>query len=428
MESTEESETLRGVLKRVRFSNESGSFSVSELEVENRAMPVTLVGNILATRPGETVEVNGVWQNDRRYGRQFRIQRIYSVPPTNREGIRRYLSSGMIEGIGPVLAGRIVEHFGAETLDVIDEDPTRIREVDGIGARRAESIAAAWDEQREIRTIMVFLQSHGISQSHATKIYETYGERAIDIIQNNPYRLAEDIWGIGFKTADAIASEAGIRRDAMTRLRAGVVHVLREAHGDGHMYLPLPELLARASELLGVARDALGAAIEKLKYEDKIAVEPAGATLDTPAVYRGGAYRTEVDAARHLARLLEGGGLLPAADLDVELERAEERMGIELADAQRRAALAPWSDKLVVLTGGPGTGKTTIVRAVCALGEHLGRRLALAAPTGRAARRLAEATGRPAQTVHRLLEYSFKEGGFQRDEERPLDVDLLIVD
>ena len=429
MEPTQDSVTLRGMLKRVRFSNESGSFAVAELAVEGRAMPVTLVGNLLSTKPGEVVEVTGRWRRDPKFGKQFQIERMYAVPPITTEGIVRYLSSGLIEGIGPVLAGRIVERFGPRTLEIIDEAPGRIREVEGIGPQRAEAIIAAWSQQREIRTVMVFLQSHAISPSFALKIWRTYGERAIDRIQDNPYRLARDIHGIGFKTADAIARHAGIEHDALVRLAAGLDYLLAQAQGDGHLYLPLPLLFAQAAELLEVSGDALGAALEALVHEEVVEVEPGdGNEARPPAVWRRTAWRAEVEAARHVERLLNGGRLVPPAPLEDWLDGVETEMGLVLATQQRQAALAPFGHKLTAITGGPGTGKTTIVRAVCALAERLGCRARLAAPTGRAARRLADACAQPAFTVHRLLDYSFKESGFQRDEERPLELDLLIVD
>ncbi|MFU8806163.1 MAG: AAA family ATPase, partial [Bradymonadaceae bacterium] len=423
----DERQILKGTLKRVRFASEDGQFSVCELEVPDHVLPVTIVGNILSTRPGESVEVVGSWKENARFGRQFAIEQIQTVLPTTRQGIERYLFSGLIDGIGPVLAARIVDHFGEATLDIIDANPMRIKEVEGIGPVRAKKIMAAWEEGRLIRNVMVFLRSHNVSANLATKIYRRYGHEAVEIIQQNPYRLAEDIFGVGFRTADSIAREAGIDRESMARLRAGALHVLSEAHGDGHMYLPLPHLLDASSRLLEVSPDLIAEAVTDLRHEERVVIEPSEHD-DAPAVYRAGAHKVEKDAAQHLRRLIDTTNWLSYNDLQGCLAPITNEMGIELAPAQRDAVVSAFAHKVAVITGGPGTGKTTIVQAVCRLGESLNQRILLAAPTGRAARRLGEATGREAKTVHRLLEYSFKAGGFQYNEERPLEADLLIID
>jgi exodeoxyribonuclease V alpha subunit len=417
---------LKGTLSRIRFQSDNGEFAVCELERAD-GRKVTIVGNILSARPGETVEISGRWQTDSRYGRQFAIETIRPVPPTTREGIEKYLSSGFVEGIGPVLAERIVDHFGEDTLDLLDADPERITEVEGIGKVRGESIVSAWSEQRQVRSVMVFLQSHGVSPKFAIKIWKHYGDRSIQIVRDNPYKLAEDIHGIGFRTADAIALEAGLEKDSLARLRAGILYCLRQAHSDGHMYLPLGELKHRAVDILEVPEDMLGAAIASLTQDDRVVVEPLDAG-QPPAVFRAPAYRAEFGAARHLGQLIQAEHWLSFGDLDQKLATIEREMGVELAGAQKQAALAIFGHKAVVVTGGPGTGKTTIIRAIVTLAEQLDRKVALAAPTGRAAKRMNEATGRDASTVHRLLEFAPGEGGFKYNEERLLDVDLLVVD
>jgi exodeoxyribonuclease V alpha subunit len=417
---------LSGTLSRIRFESDNGEFAVCELERSSGAT-VTLVGNILSARPGETVEVSGQWQRDPRYGRQFAIETIRPVPPTTREGIVKYLSSGFVEGIGPVLAERIVDHFGERTLELLDESPERITEVEGIGEVRGGRIMSAWSEQRQVRSVMVFLQSHGVSPAFAVKIWKAYGDRSVQIVREDPYKLAEEIHGIGFRTADKIALEAGLERDSVARLRAGLLYCLRRAHSEGHMYLPLGELKRRAVELLEVPEGMLGGPVESLTHDERIVIEPLEAGRD-PAVFRTPAYRAELGAARHLSGLLAAGHWLTFSDLDHKLEAIERSMGVELARAQRQAALAVFDHKVVVITGGPGTGKTTIIRAVVSLADQLDRRVALAAPTGRAAKRMSEATGRDAQTVHRLLEFTPAEGGFKYNEQRQLDVDLLVVD
>jgi exodeoxyribonuclease V alpha subunit len=428
----EQPETLKGTLSKIRFESDDGNFAIGELDVRGRKRPVTLVGNLLSTQPGETVEVEGQWEIDPTYGRQFEVDAIRSKPPTSREGIERYLASGLVEGIGDVLAERIVDHFGEETLEILDDDPNRIREVEGIGDVRGERIADAWKQQRAIRSLMVFLQSHGVSSNRAVKIWKQYGSRARRILKRNPYRLAEDVHGIGFKTADEIARELGIEPDADERLRAGLLYELEQADGDGHMYLPLPELEEQAAERLEVPEEMLDGPLDGLRSDGAIVVEPGDAPSDPPAVYRRAAHDAEREAARHLAAIVGRTSRLDGTATDAALEdaidRAESEIGIELADAQREAVAAAGHEDVVVITGGPGTGKTTIVRAICEVGDQLGVRIALSAPTGRAAKRLGESTGRGAQTVHRLLEYSVEEGGFQRDADHPLDVDALVVD
>jgi len=424
-------ETLKGTLSTIRYQSDDGEFAVCELDARGRDQPVTVVGNILSTQPGETVEVVGSWTVDSRYGKQFEIDGIRAVPPTTREGIEKYLASGLVEGIGPVLAERIVEEFGEETLEILDSDPERIREVEGIGEVRGERIAEAWSEQRAIRSVMVFLQSHGVTAGRAVKIWNHYGPDATRILRDNPYRLAEDVHGIGFKTADGIARKIGIDEEDPARLRAGLLYELSRAGSEGDMFLPLDVLVERAAEALEVEEAKLERPLEQLSREEAVVVEP-GSDGRRRAVYRSASYGAETGAAKHLRALMRGDDWLDGGsagfELEARLQSVEQNLGFELADRQREAVAAAWRDPVVVLTGGPGTGKTTIVEAVCELGADLGRSIALAAPTGRAAKRLGEATGRNAQTIHRLLEYSFEEGGFQYDEDRPLDVDMLIVD
>lgn len=422
-----QNDRIKGVLDRVRFASADGSFAVCELKMSGRALPVTMVGNILSAQPGESVEVEGQWIVDPKWGKQFKIGTLRVVLPVTEDGIIKYLSGGFIKGIGPELAKRIVAQFGADTLDLLDEQPERLQEVGGIGKVRAERIMKAWSEQRTIRHVMVFLQSHGVSPAYAVRIFKHYGPRAAEIVQANPYRLAEDIFGIGFKKADQIASEIGIRHDAIERLRAGLLYTLGQARSAGHMYLPWHELQAKAAALLGVDAELLGAAYESLRMSRDLIIEPTD-EAGVAAVYLEKMWRAEQEAARHLRRLVGASAGLDMEVTEALVEQAEATMGVELAPAQREAVSAVWDDKVTVITGGPGTGKTTLVRAVVALGEAADATIALAAPTGRAAKRLSESTGRDARTLHRLLQFSFQAGGFQVNEESPLEVDLLIVD
>lgn len=426
-----EPEWLKGELSRVRFASENGEFAVCDLKLRSGKI-VTLVGNTLGAQPGETVEVSGTWQKNLKFGKQFVITSIRALAPTTREGIEKYLSSGLIEGVGPVLARRIVAHFGEDTLDLLDAAPGRIREVEGIGKVRGERIQAAWGEQRQVRAVMVFLQSHGVSPGFAAKIWKKYGGRSVEVVRQNPYQLAEDIRGIGFRSADAIALETGLARDSLARLRAGLLYSLRQAHSEGHIYLPMDVLKARAVEILSVPLEMLGAAIESLIHDDRVVVEVLGNGRPA-AVYRAPAHRAESGAAERLLELLHINPLLQFGDLEAHLQSyldAQKKDGVpfELAPEQRRAVLAVFEHKMAVITGGPGTGKTTIIRAVVALAEKLNQRIALAAPTGRAAKRMSEACGREARTIHRLLEFTPGEGGFKYDRKRPLDVDLVVID
>lgn len=418
--------TLRGELARVRFQSDDGDFAVAEVDLSD-GRRVTVVGSLLGSQLGQQVEVTGVWQTHPRFGTQLALQTIHPVVPTTPEAIERYLSSGLIEGIGPVLAERIVAHFGENTLEILDENPYRITEVPGIGGKRAEAIIGAWTEQRSIRSVMVFLHAHGISPTFASRIWKQYGTRAIEVIQTNPYRLADDIHGIGFKKADDIAREAGIGRDAPQRIAAGLLYAVQEAHGEGHMFVPRAELFKQASQLLGIAADSMDSALDRLADDGRVVIELPISAPD-PLIYRAGAYEAEVEAARHLRRLDASTRRFQIRSVEHQLSVCEQRLGFELAPAQREAVRAAWLNKVSVITGGPGTGKTTIVRAVVALGAALDQRIGLCAPTGRAAKRLSEATGRDASTAHRLLEYSAKEGGFVRNADNPLDVDMLIVD
>ena len=417
---------LRGSLERIRFQSDDGDWAVAEIDSDD-GRRVTIVGPLLGTKLGQHVEVVGKWQQHAKFGKQIAIDSIHAVIPTTPDAIVKYLSSGLIAGIGPVLAKRIVETLGERTLEILDDNPFEITRVDGIGGKRAESIIAAWQEQRAIRSVMIFLQSHDISPNFASRIWKFYGARSIEVVRSNPYRLADDIFGIGFKKADDIARAGGFAPDAPERLRSGLLYTLKEAHADGHVYLPQPELFLRASQILGQPPASYIEQLERLRDEKLVVVEIASLDQD-PLVYRAAAYDAEVSAAHHMRRLSASTRRIQLRSVDHQLAVTEERLGFALAEAQRHAVRSAWLNKVSVITGGPGTGKTTIVRAVTALGQELNQRIALCAPTGRAAKRLSEATSREASTVHRLLEFSPRENRFMRDADAPLDVDMLIVD
>jgi exodeoxyribonuclease V alpha subunit len=418
---------LEGTLEHFVFANEENAWSVVRLTVSGQREPVTAVGNLLGVQPGESLRLSGAWVNDPKYGRQFRIDSYTSVTPATVLGIEKYLGSGLIRGIGKRFAARLVAAFGVQTLDVIESHPHRLREVEGIGPKRSRQILRAWEEQKEIKEVMIFLQSHGVSTHFAVKIWKTYGAEAIALVKENPYRLAADVWGIGFKTADKIAGELGIPKDAPQRIEAGLVYALGQASDRGHLYLPAKPLFAEAKELLGVEEPALEPALAALAGREEVVVEPL-VRADERAVYLRSLHVAETGVAARLVELLRQPPLPLAVDVERALEWFEKTERIELAKEQRQAIRAGLTRQALVITGGPGTGKTTLVRGIVKILAKKGLAVDLAAPTGRAAKRLAEATGAPAATLHRLLEWNPKSRGFDRNADHPLACDLLIVD
>ncbi len=496
--SDEAQEILRGVIERITFHNEENGYTVAKLAPENPSphMPhwekeLPVVGTMVGVNVGEAVELRGHWETHPQYGKQFSVTAMRSVLPATVAGIRKYLGSGLVKGVGPMTAKRIVDHFGTETLDIIDNHPQRLSEVSGVGGKRISMINAAWAEQKAVREVMIFLQGHGVSPSLAAKIYKRYGDAAIPTVQQNPFRLSEDIYGIGFLTADRIAHALGIPADAPQRIAAGVEYALNRATEEGHVYLPSAELLENADEHLKLGVEQAAAGLLHLKQADRVKVAagpgekaeplhwavaqiyeptspqplpllPEGRTVeekpapeniesllqDEHAVYLTPLYYSEVGVSNRLSRLMRSRTASPFVDQpgasplwtfqkldwDVAFSRLEQRASedsglLRLASRQREAVQTALTNRLTVLTGGPGTGKTTVVRTIIELCEAARAEAVLAAPTGRAAKRLAEATGRPAKTVHRLLQFQPSAGmSFKHNEENPLSGDLLIVD
>ncbi len=419
-------ETLEGTLERFVYRDASRPFVIARLKPAHGDI-VSIVGTLGGVDIGATLRLHGTWENDKRYGRQFRFTSYQTLTPATLAGIERYLGSGMIEGLGPELAKRIVARFGMETLEIITKDPRRLTEVDGIGKVRAERIRAKWQEQRAVEDVMVFLQGHGVSPAFAWRIFKKYGADAISLVRENPYRLALDVWGIGFKSADAIAQRLGIERTSPARAEAGLLHVLGELTDEGNVHVPEHELLGAAAETLGVGEDILDPAIERLVGAGRFVREELGDRGD--CLYLRLLWLAETEAAAALRRLLSlGRPPVPDAEIGAAIATFEEERGITLAPHQRDAVRAAVNDKVVVITGGPGVGKTTIVNAVIRILEGQRRRVVLGAPTGRAAKRLTETTGREAATLHRLLEFSPQTGGFARGAELPLAADAVIVD
>lgn len=416
---------LQGILERVVYANPSTGWSVAKLRVEGRAEAVSIVGHLSAVQPGESLRLEGFWVDDRRFGRQFQVRAFRSVPPTTRDAIQRYLGSGLIRGIGPVMAERIVDHFHEDTLQVLDNEPQRLTEVPGLGRVRAKSIRAAWEEQRDIKDVMLFLQQHEVSTSFALRIYKRYGSASIETVTENPYRLAQDIVGIGFKSADGIARTIGIATDSPRRLQAGVLHCLEGAADQGHCFLPLHELQKRATRLLGTGESLVANAIESLVQASELHVEMSD---DARPVYTRKMHRLERLTAAELARRVAHPFRTPAHDVERAITRFETSSRMQLSESQREAITKTMESRVVVITGGPGTGKTTLVRALLAVLGEQKLRTQLCAPTGRAAKRLAEATRREAHTLHRLLEWHPRARRFQRNAAFPLDGDVFVVD
>lgn len=416
---------LAGLVERVTFHNEENGFCVLRLEVKGERELITLIGHAPAVSPGEYASASGNWVTDREHGRQFRAVFVKVSPPTTLTGIERYLGSGMVKGIGPIYAGKLVGAFGVSVFDVIEQSPQRLREIQGIGAIRAKKITSGWADQKIIRNIMVFLHAHGVSTSRAVRIFKTYGPDAIDIVQKNPYRLARDIRGIGFLSADTIAQKIGIAKDSPLRAQAGISYALTEASAQGHCGLPYAELVPLAVKLLDIDESVIKTAIAQ-EIEDKVLFPD---TVDTlPCVFLAPLYFAEQSIASQIHRLKRGAPTLPAFNADKAIPWVEQKLAIHLADSQKKAIRLALSSKLLVITGGPGVGKTTLVNSILTIMTAKGVKPLLCAPTGRAAKRLSESTDIGAQTIHRLLEINPLNGQFKRNEDYPLDCDLLVAD
>lgn len=421
---------LIATLERTVYVNEENGYTVAKVRLKGvRRSTITVVGTNLAAYPGETLELEGEWEVDKKYGEQFRVHSFRSRAPASAQAMEKYLASGLIKGVGPFLAKNLVRKFGVNTLQVIEQTPKKLLKVKGIGRVRTKLIHQAVMENREIRELMLFMQGHYLPASLAVKAYKEYGEKALPVIKEDPYRLADDIFGVGFKTADRVALSLGLPTDSVSRAEAALVYILGQLAGEGHVYCPQEELVAKVSELLGVDISLPETAINLLAQpgRDKIVIEklPSGER----AVYRLPLYWAEVNVARRLLHLLHFPHLIkPPEDLDGAIAEAEAGQGISLSATQRQALTSMVSKKIVIITGGPGTGKTTLVKTFLAIAQKMGRLVLLAAPTGRAAKKLSETTGQEAKTIHRLLEYAPVAGRFKRDERNLLRGDVILVD
>jgi exodeoxyribonuclease V alpha subunit len=433
-------EELKGTVERITYYSEEDGYTVARFQPEGRSDLITVVGNLMSVNVGESLRLEGFWKSHPQYGRQFQVVNYQTVLPATVEGIRKYLGSGLIKGIGPVTARRIVKHFGLDTLDIIEHHPRRLREVLGVGKKRVEMITRAWEEQRHIKEVMLFLQSHDVSTSLAVKIYKQYGDAALDVVREDPYRLARDIYGIGFLTADKIARKMGLPTDSPQRVAAGIAYVLSQLADEGNVYAPQGRLVKEATEILDVPPDLVETGVSRLEEEEQIHREeitysiqdqPGVAIREEKAVYLLPFYYGEVGVANRLRTLVNVErsrlAFYQSANWERVFAHLAERTSQPLNARQQEAVRTALTNKVTVLTGGPGTGKTTTVRTIIRLLEARSRSYVLASPTGRAAKRLSEATGREAKTVHRLLEFS-PQKGFQRDEDHPLEADMVIVD
>ncbi len=417
-------ETLSGSIERVTFFNEENGFAILRVQPPDRHDLATVLCHLPAVNAGEWIEASGEWQRDREHGLQFRAAEARAVAPHSAEGLVRFLGGGLIKGIGPVFAKKLVAKFGEKILDVIEHESARLEEIPGVGAERRRRIKHAWTEQRQVRDIMLFLYAHGASTSRAQRIFKTYGEKSIEVVRRDPYQLARDIHGIGFRTADGIAAKLGIAGDAPVRIAAALRHVLQEAAGgEGHAALAREELLRRTAALIEAEKSRCGNELDAaVARRDFIAEAIASEAL----IYLPALHAAEVGIAARVSRMIRVPRLGADLDLEAAAAKAEEQSGRTLSPSQRSALATLLGTRIAVLTGGPGVGKTTLLDAYLRIVAERGVRMVLCAPTGRAAQRLAQATGRPAGTIHRLLEA--RQGGFQRSETHPLEGDLFVVD
>ena len=423
---------IKAQIERITYYNEENGYTIARAKVDGRYDLVTVVGNLLSINAGEVLRLKGQWHNHPKFGEQFRIESYESIVPATVKGIEKYLGSGLIKGIGPVMAKRLVSKFGLETLHIIETHIQKLHAVEGIGDKRIEMIKKAWDDQKEIRDVMVFLQDKGVSPTYGAKIFKRYGKESISVVRDNPYRLATDIPGIGFIIADKIAEKLGVSKESEMRAEAGILYVLQQLSDEGHAYYPYEPLVEECRKILAVGEDTIIKALETIASSRKIIIEDLHKEEELPgnhkAVYLPKYYVCEAGIADKLRTLILLPKMMMTSDRDKALEWVQGELKIHLAGNQKQAVREALDKKVMVVTGGPGTGKTTIINSIMRIYERLGKRVLLCAPTGRAAKRMTEATGHEAKTIHRLLEFSPKEGGFRRNENNPLDAELIVID
>jgi exodeoxyribonuclease V alpha subunit len=424
---------LSGQIERITYTNEENGFTIAKVKVRGQRDLVTVVGNLIAPTPGEVLEMRGEWTKHPKFGEQFKVVQVKTKVPATVYGIKKYLGSGLVKGLGPVMAGRIVDKFGQKTLDIIENKIERLAQVEGIGTKRIAMIARAWEDQKEIRDVMLFLQSHGVGSGFATKIFKAYGNRSIAVVKENPYRLATDIFGIGFLSADKIAENLGFAKDSQLRVEAGILYVLHQLADDGHVYFPYEPLIDKCRQMLEVDREAVVNALGSLSIDQKVIIEDLSKSIakykeNQKGVYLTRYHRCETSITNRLKNILHTPKSIRAIDSAKAVQWVQQQLFITLAENQVNAIQWALENKVLIITGGPGTGKTTIINAILKILSKKNVRIMLAAPTGRAAKRMSEASGHEAKTIHRMLEYSLKKGGFQRNEDKPLECDVVVID
>lgn len=413
--------SVKGSVERITYRNDENDYVVAKLRVEGDVNLVTIVGSLPAIYEGERIQAEGEWQKHSKFGYQFHVNQFKSLEPVTIDGIGKYLSSGLIKGIGPVYAKKIVQKFGLETLTILDEFPRRLKEVDGIGTKRYQIIIDAWQSQKQIRQVMLFLASHGVSSSYAIKIYKEYGTQSIAVLNKNPYQLAEDIFGVGFLTADKIAKNIGVSETEPARIESGLKYTLNQAKEQGHIFLEQDPLFESCSELLSVEKSILGDVYHELTKLGHLIEEDED-------VYLPYLYRAEVELADLIIRISKARYRQFSSNLFEDWLKSDVKHGFEFTKKQRGAILKALREKILIITGGPGTGKTTLVKGIIQLFAKLKQNVKLAAPTGRAAKRLSESTRQPAATIHRLLEFDASRMQFSKNSTNMLQLDVLIID
>jgi exodeoxyribonuclease V alpha subunit len=418
-------EILEGQIERIAYRDSDSTFLIAKFQTGQSQKLVTVLGHMPEPKAGETLRLTGRWVAHPRYGQQFKVHSFELLLPSDAEQIRHYLGTGLIKGIGPKTADRLITHFRESVLQVIEGDPQRLCEVKGIGPQKAARISRAWQDHHAVRVLMQFLQDHDIKPAYAAKVFKTYGNQALDILRNNPYQVAADIPRIGFYIADAVVRQSDLPVDETDRAEACVRHLLGEAYDAGHIFIPRDELERRCSETFQLDYHALQDALQNLSAQDLVTIDPAAPGRP---VYLRSLYLAETEIVKRLQAMLRIPVNPPQVDADQIMETVLRHLAIKLSDTQMRVLQSVFDQRVVVITGGPGTGKTTLIRSIAAVYEALGQTYLLAAPTGRAARRMAELTGRPAATIHRLLGFNLADGKFDCDQDNPLDTNALIVD
>ncbi len=423
---------LCGRLEKITYANDETGYTVAKVIVHGRKDSVTVVGKLISPVPGETLTMKGEWARHPKFGEQFKVSEFSSATPESPAGIEKYLGSGLVKGIGPVMAERIVKKFGIKTLDIIEKDTGKLSLVEGIGEKRIAMIREAWDEQKETRNLMIFLHAYGLGAGYAVKIIRRYGKRAASIMKENPYRLAVDISGIGFITADRIGEKLGFSKNSEERVESGILYLLFTLSEEGHIYYPLPTLIESGAEILGVEREDVKKGIDAAAASGKIVIEEFEGDVEEPeerkGVFLSKYHYCETGISKLLKHIVDSQKSFRNVDSDNAVKWAQNQLSIVLAEKQAKAVRSALAEKTLIITGGPGTGKTTIINVIIRIFQRLGVKILLAAPTGRAAKRMSEATGYGAKTIHRMLEYNPEKGGFQRDENNPLECNVLVVD